>query len=501
MTHVAHAALSAATKAFLAKPRKLLIGGEWVDAVSGKTFPVYDPGTGTQIATVAEADKADIDRAVAAARKAFEAKSWSGIKPDQRERLIHRLADLVEAHADELAELESLDNGKLVAHARHVDVVGAVDTLRYYAGWPSKLEGTVIPVSTPYAPGADFFAYSIRQPVGVVGQIIPWNFPLLMAAWKLGPALAAGTTIVLKPAEQTPLTALRLGELIVEAGFPPGVVNIVPGFGPTAGAALAGHPDVDKIAFTGSGEVGRLIVQAALGNLKKVTLELGGKSPALVFGDADLDVTIPGAANAIFFNQGQVCCAASRLYVHRSIFDKVVEGVAEVARGLTVGHGLDPASHLGPLVSEEQAGRVTSYIDHGLKHGATALVGGRRLERPGYFVEPTVLVGAGPDARIVKEEIFGPVLVAIPFDDAADAVAQANDSIYGLSASVWTKDLGTAHRVAAALKAGTVWINSHTAIDSALPFGGVKQSGWGRELGKGALDLYTELKSVSALLI
>ncbi len=491
--------LRQANQAFLAQPRKMLIDGKWVAAASGKTFAVFDPGTGREIAQVAAADKADIDLAVAAARRAFTNKAWAGMKACDRERLLNRLADLVEANADELAELESLDNGKSVNLARYVDVVAAVDCLRYMAGWPTKIEGSTIPVSVPYMPDAKFFAYTMREPVGVVGQIIPWNFPLLMAAWKLAPALATGCTVVLKPAEQTPLSALRLGELVLEAGYPAGVVNICPGFGETAGAALAAHPDVDKVAFTGSTEVGKLIVQAALGNLKKVSLELGGKSPAIVLPDADMDIAIPGAAMAIFFNQGQVCCAGSRLYVHKSIFDKVVDGVAGVAKGFTVGHGLSPSTQMGPLVSEEQALRVASYIEDGLKSGVEAVTGGRRLDQPGYFVEPTVLVKVKPEMKVVKEEIFGPVVVAMPFDDLDEVVTQANNTIYGLGASIWTRDLGKMHRLAPALKAGTVWVNCHSVIDAALPFGGFKQSGWGRELGREAIDLYMERKSVCAM--
>lgn len=492
--------LRPATQAFLSEPRRMLIGGQWVGAVSGRTFAVYDPGTGQQIATVAEADKADIDLAVRAARSAFNNKSWSGMKACDRERLLIRLADLLEAHADELAELETLDNGKSFMMARHLDVVGAIDCLRYMAGWPSKLEGTTIPISVPYMPDAKFFAYTMREPVGVVGQIIPWNFPLLMAAWKLAPALATGCTVVLKPAEQTPLTALKLGELIMEAGYPPGVVNICPGFGETAGAALSAHPDVDKVAFTGSTEVGKLIVQASLGNLKKVSLELGGKSPAIVFGDSDLDIAIQGAATAIFFNQGQVCCAGSRLYVHKTIFDKVVEGVSAVAKQYKIGHGLLPTTQMGPLVSQVQADRVCGYIQDGLRNGAMATAGGKRLDHPGYFVEPTVLVNVKPGMKVVDEEIFGPVVAAMPFDDLDQVVAAANNSIYGLGASIWTRDLSLMHRVAPALKAGTVWVNCHSIIDAALPFGGFKQSGWGRELGRAALDLYLENKSVCAMI-
>lgn len=491
--------LRPANQTFLSQPRKMLIDGKWVEAQSGKTFPVFDPGSGREIARVAEADKADIDLAVKAARQAFTDKSWAELKACDRERLLNRLADLVEAHADELAELESLDNGKSVTLARYVDVVAAIDCLRYMAGWPTKLEGSTIPISVPYMPDAKFFAYTTREPVGVVGQIIPWNFPLLMAVWKLAPALATGCTVVLKPAEQTPLSALRLGELVLEAGYPAGVVNICPGFGETAGAALAGHPDVDKVAFTGSTEVGKLIVQASLGNLKKVSLELGGKSPAIVLPDADMDVAVPGAAMAIFFNQGQVCCAGSRLYVHKSIFDKVVEGVAGVAKSFAIGHGLDPSTQMGPLVSEEQAARVASYMEDGFKAGVEAVTGGRRLDQPGYFVEPTVLVKAKPEMKVVKEEIFGPVVVALPFDDLDQVVEQANNTIYGLGASIWTRDLSKMHRLAPAIKAGTVWVNCHSVIDSALPFGGFKQSGWGRELGREALDLYLERKSVCAM--
>jgi len=396
--------------------------------------------------------------------------------------------------------LESLDNGKPLTVARAADVPLAVDLFRYMAGWATKIEGNTIPISVPYAPGAKFLAYTTRDPIGVVGQIIPWNFPLLMAAWKLGPALAAGCTVVLKPAEQTPLSALRLGELAIEAGFPEGVLNIVTGFGETAGAALSAHPDVDKVAFTGSTEVGKLILQAAAGNLKKVTLELGGKSPNVVFNDADLKSAIPGAASAIFFNHGQCCCAGSRLYIEKSIFDKVVEGVSDHANKIKVGPGLNPDTQMGPLVSQEQFTRVCGYLESGLSEGATAVAGGKKREGNGYFVEPTVLVNTNPNMKVVQEEIFGPVVTAIPFTDPDDVVKQAHNTIYGLAAGIWTKDISKAHRIADQLRAGTVWINCYNIFDAAMPFGGYKQSGWGREMGHDALDLYTEKKAICALL-
>jgi phenylacetaldehyde dehydrogenase len=368
------------------------------------------------------------------------------------------------------------------------------------AGWATKIEGHTIPISVPYTPGAKYLAYTVREPVGVVGQIIPWNFPLLMAAWKLGPALATGCTVVLKPAEQTPLSCLRLGELMQEAGIPDGVVNIVPGFGETAGAALAAHPDVDKIAFTGSTEVGKLILHAAAGNLKKVSLELGGKSPNVVLADADPATAAAGAAMAIFFNHGQCCCAGSRLYVDKKIFDEVVEGVSARASKIRVGPGMEATTDMGPLVSEEQLNRVCGYLEAGRSEGAKATVGGERLGNKGYFVKPTVLVNTNPKMKVVQEEIFGPVVTAIPFDDADDLVAQANDNIYGLAAGIWTKDIQKAHRLASQLRAGTVWINCYNIFDAALPFGGYKQSGWGREMGREALEMYTEVKAVCSAL-
>ena len=447
------------------------------------------------LADVAEGDREDVERAVKAARNAFTG-PWSRLTASERGRLIWKLADLLEAHLDEFALIETLDNGKPLTVARAADVPLAVDLFRYMAGWATKLEGTTIPISVPYTPGAKYLAYTLREPVGVVAQIIPWNFPLLMAAWKLGPALASGCTVVLKPAEQTPLSALRLGQLFSEAGFPDGVVNIVPGYGETAGAALAAHPDVDKVAFTGSTEVGKLIVHAATGNLKKVSLELGGKSPNVVFKDADLDTAISGSASAIFFNHGQCCCAGSRLYVERPVFDRVVEGVANQAKKIKVGSGLEADTNMGPLVSQEQLNRVCNYLEIGMSEGAKAMTGGKKVGDRGYFVEPTVLVNTQESMKVVQEEIFGPVVAAIPFDDPEELMPRANDTVYGLAAGIWTKDISKAHRLAAGLRAGTVWINCYNIFDAALPFGGYKQSGWGREMGKDVLELYSQTKAV-----
>ncbi len=468
-------------------------------AASGKTFDTPNPATGETLARVAEGDAEDINRAVRAARRAFEDGPWSRLTPSERGRLIWRIGDLILEHVDELAQLESLDNGKPYAVAKAADVPLAADLFHYMAGWATKIEGNTIDISVPYMPGANFHSYTLREPVGVVGQIIPWNFPLLMAAWKLGPALTTGNCVVLKPAEQTPLTALRLAELIAEADVPDGVVNVVTGFGETAGAALAAHDDVDKVAFTGSTEVGKLIVQAATGNLKKVSLELGGKSPNIVFDDAT-DGAVEGAANAIFFNHGQCCVAGSRLFVQQSRFDEVVDGVAEIAKSIKLGAGMEPATQMGPLVSDEQFRRVTGYLESGQADGATAVTGGGRFGDQGFFVEPTVITNTRPDMKIVREEIFGPVVVAAPFSDLDEIAAQANDSEYGLGAGIWTRDISKAHALAKKIRAGTVWINCYNVFDASLPFGGYKQSGWGREMGHEVLEAYTEVKAVTTQL-
>ena len=473
--------------------RKMLINGEWVDAASGRTFDSLNPATEDVLASVAHGEAEDVDRAVRAARAAFEdGAAWRKMPHGQRGRILHKLGDLILAHLEEFALLESLDNGKPYAVAKVADVPLAADTFHYMSGWATKIEGGTIPLSA-WDPDS-YLGFTLREPVGVCGQIIPWNFPLLMAAWKVAPVLAAGCTTVLKPAEQTPLSALLLGELAMQAGLPPGVLNIVTGYG-DAGAALAAHPDVDKVAFTGSTEVGKEIVKAAAGNLKKITLELGGKSPNVVFADADIDKAIAGSANAIFFNQGECCVAGSRLYVEESVYDQVVEGVAEQARSIKVGNGLDPTTNMGPLVSAEQFERVTGYIDSGKDDGAN-VIGGDRIGDRGYFVGPTILTGTREDMTAVREEIFGPVVAAAPFASDSDIIPVANNSNYGLGAGVFTRDITKAIRTAKRLRAGTVWINTWNIFDATLPFGGYKESGWGREMGHAVFNNYLETKTV-----
>jgi phenylacetaldehyde dehydrogenase len=496
---VAQHSPSPSVREFLAIKPRLFINGEWVEPRSGKSIPVFDPATGQEMSRVADAGPEDVNRAVAAARAALDTGPWRTMTPTDREALLWRLGDLIEQNAGELAEIESLDNGKTRAMASLVDIPASRNYFRYMAGWATKVEGTTIQTSLA-GPGAQFHTYVTREPVGVVAQIVPWNFPLIMAAFKLAPALAVGCTCVLKPAEQTPLSALRLGELIQEAGFPPGVVNILTGEGETTGAALVSHPGIDKIAFTGSTEIGKLINRNATETLKRVSLELGGKSPMIVLPDADPQLVAGGTAGAIFFNAGQICTAGSRLYVHSSIFDKVIEGVSNVANGIRLGPGLDSATDMGPLVSKDQQDRVMGYIESGRKQGASIAAGGESPSHPGYFVRPTVLVNVHEHMRVVREEIFGPVLVAQRFDDLDEVVRAANDTPYGLGASIWTNNLSAAHRLIPRIKAGTVWVNCHNLTDQNMPFGGFKQSGLGREHGRAAIEMYTEMKSVCMLI-
>lgn len=489
-----------AVAAFLAHPRPMLIGDSWRMALSGRTFESIDPATGSRLATIAEGGVEEVDLAVAAARKAFESPAWRTMTPMERGQLLNRFADLIEAHAEELALLESRDNGKPVAVARMVDVGTSAKLFRYFAGWPSKLEGSTIPVSP--RGGLTVLNYTVYEPVGVVAAIVPWNFPMSMACWKLAPALATGNTVILKPAEETSLSTLRMAEIALEAGIPPGVLNVVTGPGRTVGAALAAHVGVDKVAFTGSTEVGRVIAQTATGNLKKVTLELGGKSPNIILPDADVAEVAKAAADAIFFNQGQVCTAGSRLLVHDDIYDEVMSALVDQARSITVGPGTDPNVRMGPLVSAKQYARVTDYVASGVAAGGDVVVGGSRptgldaAYAGGYFLEPTVFSQADPTMRVVREEIFGPVLVAQRWNEVDQLIAVANDTPYGLSAGIWTNNLKQAHRIAGALQAGTVWINCYNLTDPASPFGGYKQSGWGREMGRAVLENYTETKSV-----
>lgn len=496
LTYPTEVTLREDTLAFLeASPKKLLIGGEWVEAADKATFPTLNPATGEELAQVALAGVSDVDRAVEAARAAFEADPWRTMTAEQRGNLLWRLADLIDQNADQLAELETLDNGKPLRVSRKGDLPAVSRHFRYYAGWATKIEGATIPVTT-----RDQFVYTLREPIGVVGLIIPWNFPLLMCAWKLAPALACGNTAILKPAEETPLTALRLGELVQEAGFPPGVVNILTGPGEPSGAALTRHMGVDKISFTGSTEVGRKILAASAdSNLKRVSLELGGKSPNVIFADADLAKAVKGSLWAAFSTAGQECVAGSRLFIERSVYDQVLEGLTHEAQNVRVGNGLLPRVHIGPLVSERQLERVMSFIEAGQSEGAKVLNGGERLGgdlAKGYFLAPTVFAYEDDALSLIQDEIFGPVVAVTPFETFEELVHRANDTRYGLAAGVWTQNLSTAHRFASAVKAGTVWVNGYGYFDPAAPFGGYKESGFGREMGKDALELYTQSKTV-----
>ncbi len=472
--------------------QQMLIDGRWVSSTSGKTFETTDPSTGKVICHIAEGDKADIDLAVAAARRAFDSGPWRRMSASERGRIMYKLADLIESHKEELAALESLDNGKPYLDALNADLPLTIKAFRYYAGWADKIQGKTIPID------GDYFCYTRHEPVGVVGQIIPWNFPLLMLAWKWGPALATGCTMVLKPAEQTPLSALRVAQLALEAGIPNGVINVVPGFGPTAGAALTSHMDVDKVAFTGEHTTGRLIMEAAArSNLKRVSLELGGKSPNIIFADADLDAAVEGAHFGLFFNQGQCCCAGSRLFVEEKVHDEVVARLVDRSRKARMGDPFDPATTQGPQVSREQQERILRYIAVGQKEGANMLVGGKAPTGDGYFVEPTVFDNVTDSMTIAREEIFGPVMNILTFKDIEEVTRRGNDTQFGLAAAVWTRDIRKAHHIAHNLRAGTVWVNCYDVFDAAAPFGGFKMSGIGRELGEYALQLYTEVKTVT----
>jgi phenylacetaldehyde dehydrogenase len=493
---------TAIAKAFLTRPaHHLLINGQLRPAQSGETFETRDPASGSVLGHVARALSVDVDAAVAAARAALESGPWASMTPSARGQLLWKVGELLEARIDAFAEIETLDQGKPFFVGRWAEIPGAVEQFRFFGGQASKITGATIPTGVTYQPqGKQVFAYTLKEPVGVVAAIVPWNSPLVLTAMKLAPALAAGCTIVLKPAEDTSLSALMLGELFAEAGFPDGVVNVITGYGSEAGAALAAHNGVDKVAFTGSTQTGRAILDAAKGNLKRVSLELGGKSPVIILPDADLDAAIQGAANAIFFNSGQVCVAGSRLYAHASIFDKVVEGVAQIAVGMKLGHGLDQATQMGPLVSKAQADKVSGYLEAGKKAGARAIVGGEQFGPAGTFISPTIMTGIKEDMAIVRDEIFGPVLVAAPFEEVDEVINWANNSDYGLAASVWTQSLSHAHRLAGRIKAGTVWINTHSMYDCTLPIGGMKQSGWGRDSGADAIESYLEVKTVCAVL-
>ena len=469
---------------------RLFINGEFVDSIDGSTFDTYNPATGEVIAKVVAASAKDVDRAVKAARTALESGPWPRMDAADRGRLLYRLADLFEKHAEELAQLESLNCGKTIRDSRG-DLAGVVNGLRYYAGWADKIEGKTIPVR------GNFLSYTLRQPVGVVGQIIPWNFPLLMLAWKWGPALACGNTIVMKPAEQTPLTALRAAELAREAGFPPGVINILNGMGETTGHAIVVHPDIDKIAFTGHVDTAKIIQKNAADTLKRTTFELGGKSPNVIFADCDMEAAVNGAFHAIYFHGGQCCTAGSRLFVEKRIHQEFVERLAEKAKERKIGDQLDESTEQGPQVSQEQMDKILSYIELGNKEGATLMTGGQRYGKKGYFIEPTVFDNVRDDMAIARDEIFGPVVSVLPFNSYDEMIVRANNTMYGLAAGVWTRDIDKAHRYARDVKAGTVWVNCYHVVDSTTPFGGFKMSGQGRENGEAALEHYTEIKTVT----
>jgi aldehyde dehydrogenase (NAD+) len=490
--------MATATEPKTRKPKisetQCLIGGKWQPAKSGKTFETINPATEEVIAKVAEGDAADVDAAAKAAREAFENGPWSKMDARDRGKLINRLADLIEEELEDLAALETLDNGKPIRDSRAADLPLTIDCLRYFAGWADKLHGQTIPVR------GNYFTYTRREPVGVVGQIIPWNFPMLMVAWKWGPALAAGNTIVMKPAEQTPLTCLRMAKLAQEAGFPDGVINVIPGYGPTAGGAIVKHPEIDKVAFTGSTEVGQLIMQGAASTLKRISLELGGKSPNIVFADSDLDAAAAGAHFGLYFNQGQCCCAGSRLFVEEKVHDKFVDKLSAMNEKRRLGDPFDPATEQGPQVNKEQFDKVMGYIDAGKKEGAKCVTGGDRWGGKGYFIEPTLFTGVTDKMKIAEEEIFGPVMSILRFKDLDEIVARANKTTYGLAAAVWTRDVAKAHYLAKKIKAGTVWVNCYDVFDAAAPFGGYKMSGLGRELGERGLDAYTEWKTVTVSL-
>ncbi|MCU1734398.1 MULTISPECIES: aldehyde dehydrogenase family protein [unclassified Pseudomonas] len=489
------APLHPAVEAFIRRAPTMLIGADWVESSDGERLTLRNPASGEVLCQVPAATPADVGRAVSAARQAFDDSAWSRTRPRERQNLLWKLADLMERDGEILAQLECLNNGKSAVVARVMDVQLAIDFLRYMAGWATKIEGQTVEVSLPLMPNDEFHGFVRREAVGVVGAIVAWNFPLLLACWKLGPALATGCSVVLKPADETPLSALKLAELVLEAGYPAGVFNVVTGTGVVAGDALTRHPGVDKLTFTGSTAVGQQIGKVAMDNMTRVTLELGGKSPTIVMADADLSIAAAGAAQAIFFNQGQVCCAGSRLYVHRKHFDNVVADIAGIANSMKLGNGLDPSVQMGPLISARQQKRVFDYIEQGRNSGATIACGGEQFG-PGYFVKPTVIVDVDQKHPLVQEEIFGPVLVAMPFDDEAEALRLANDSPYGLGASIWSNNLGAVHRMIPKIRSGSVWVNCHSALDPALPFGGYKMSGVGREMGAAAIEHYTELKSV-----